>query len=825
MTAAMHGRRRHSLGICGLALAIGVATSLGGVILTAARAAAPTPAPAAPGAPATPTPPATDPKILASLRTPQGRDAFTAQYCASCHSARGKAGGLVLEGQSSARPSDRADLWEKVVKRVAAGEMPPARAAHRPDAEAAHLFAASLVAELDAAGRNNPYAGPTVVRRLNRTEYANAVRDLLGVDFPFTAELPADGRAGGFDTVGDALSLSPVLLESYLKVGRKVSELAVGIADTGPVSDVYPVTSSQSEWIRGAPFGTRGGVVVRKYFPREGDYELRAFLEDVGLTPVEGKRFFRAKVHVQPGPHTFVATFADDYADREGAVPTLSGPGGFGLGGPLDVQGTAWRPSLLFLLDGKKLKTFGIEGPAPFEARLSGPPIMARAEISGPEAAGPPAPSASRDRIFICRPRAAADEAACAEKILTPIARRAFRREVTPEDLRPILATYQRERASRDFDGAVASAIRQVLVSPDFLFRLEFDPKTAKAGRIRRVNDFEMASRLSFFLWSSIPDEDLLDAARRGELHSRPGLERQTRRMLADPRADALVDNFASQWLGLADIAEARADPDIYLEYDTGLNDTYLTETKLFLRNIMRENRPILDVIDADYTFVNGRLARLYGIDGVEGPGFRKVKLAEDSPRRGILGQGGILMVTSHPDATSPILRGKWVLDSLLNSPPPPPPAGVPPLSKSAAPGKVTSIREQIERHRANPACASCHARMDPYGFALENFDVMGRWRTNDRAGKVDASAQLPGGEAFSGPAGVRKVLLAHSDRFVDATVARMMTYALSRELNGRDQPTVRSIVSAAKPGGYRFKDIVLAVIESTPFQYKETSR
>ncbi|HEX3700745.1 MAG TPA: DUF1592 domain-containing protein [Phenylobacterium sp.] len=807
-----------------MATAIGAATALLGAFLAHAQ-------PQPPAAPAAATPAASaaaDPKLmLASLATAPGRDQFIKTYCLACHNARLKTAGLVLEGQTTAEPGGNPDLWEKIARRVNQGEMPPKLAPRHPDADAAHAFAASLIAELDVTAQKHPYAGPTVIRRLNRTEYGNAVRDLLAVDFPFATELPADGLAAGFDNIGDALSMSPVLLESYLKVGRKVSELAVGEADPTPVTDQFPADKGQSQWIEGAPFGSRGGIVVRKYFPREGDYELRAFLNDDTLTPLEGIRLFRIKAHVTPGMHTFVATFPNEHAEHEGPVPALAGPGGPGLGGPLDVKGSAWRPTIMFLLDGKKLKDFGIGGASAAEASFGtpgGPPTVVRAEISGPYDAGPVVQSASREKIFICRPKTAAEEPRCAERIFTALARRAYRRQVTSEDIKPILAAFQKARANRDFDGAVAAGIRDLLVAPDFLFRLEFDPRDAKAGQMHRVGDYEMASRLSFFLWSSIPDDQLLDAARRGQLHNRAGLERQVRRMLADRKADALVDNFAAQWLGLRDIADAKPDPQAYPDFDPGLRDSYEEETRLFLRAIMRENRSILDVVDGHYTYVNERLARLYGIPGVKGPGFRRVQLADNSPRGGVLGQGGILMATSHTDHTSPVLRGKWILDNLLNQPPPPPPAGVPPLNVAPVNGHKLTTREEVERHRASPVCSSCHSRMDPYGFALENFDVLGRWRSKDDGGPIDAAGQMPNGDKFTGPSGLRKVLMEHSEVFVGASVSRMMTYALGRPLASRDQPTVRQIVRDTKPGGYRFDDIVLGVVDSTPFQMKQTS-
>lgn len=811
----------------GLAAAIGAATALTGAIFAHAQPQPAAKAAAVAATPASAPAAATQETLLASLATPPGRDAFIKQYCVTCHSARIKTAGLVLEGVSSADTVANAELWEKVARRVAAGEMPPPRA-RRPDAEAAHAFVASLVEDLDASAQKVPYAGSSVIRRLNRTEYGNAVRDLLAVDFPFATELPADGLAAGFDNIGDALSMSPVLLESYLKVGRKVGELAVGVADPTPVTDQFPATKSQAQWIgEGAPFGTRGGIVVRKYFPRSGEYELRAFLNDDSLTPLEGIRLFRTKVRMEPGMHAFVATFPNDYADHEGPVPALAGPGGLGLGGPLDVKGSAWRPTIMFLLDGKKLKSFEIGGASAAEASFGtagGPPTVVRAEISGPYDAGLVVPSASRDKIFVCRPREPAEEAACADRILTAVTRRAFRRDVDRADMAPILATYQRMRTNHDFDGAVAAAIRDVLVSPDFLFRLEFDAKTAKAGQVHRVNDFELASRLSFFLWSSIPDDQLLDAARKRQLRGKPGLERQVRRMLADRRADALVDNFAAQWLGLREIAEAKPDPQAYPEFDQGLRDAYEQETRLFLRSIMRENRSVLDVVNGKYTYLNEQLATIYGIPGVKGPGFRRVQLAENSVRGGVLGQGGILMATSHTNKTSPVLRGKWILDNLLNSPPPPPPAGVPPLNEAPEKGRKLTTREQVERHRASPVCSSCHQRMDPFGFSLENFDVLGRWRTADDGGRIDATGQLPNGDKFTGPAGLRATLMAHSEQFVGATVARMMTYALGRPIEGRDEPAVRQIVRTTKPGGYRFSDLVLGVVGSTQFQSKQAS-
>lgn len=818
--------------LSGLAL-VAVGTSLlGGALLAQGQAS-----PAADGAPESPGTPIAAPAatamsqqaLLASLDTAEGRDDFLQQYCAACHNERSNMGGMTLEGLSTADPTANANLWERVVQRVANGEMPPPNA-RRPEAVAAHAFVNSLMGDLDAAYAANPYAGTGVIRRLNRTEYANAVRDLLAVDFPFTAELPADGVAEGFDNIGDALSMSPVLLESYLTVGRKVSELAVGVTDPSPLVELYYPTRSQKQWIgEGAPFGTRGGIVVSRFFAREGDYELRAVLNQDEVSPPEGVRLFRTRMRINPGLHNFVVTFPDQYGLGEGQVPEAPGAGGEGLGGPLDVRNSVLKPTVMFYFDGRKTNEFEINGMTEQEASfgfgLVGPPTVARVEIEGPYDPAGVVSSPSRERIFSCRPRSASEEAACANEILTSITTRAFRRDVDSVDMQPILAAYNRTRSAQGFDQAIAGAIREVLVSPDFLFRLEFSPRDAMAGETHQISDFELASRLSFFLWSSIPDDALLDAARQGQLKERAGLERQVRRMLADSRAQALVDNFSIQWLGLRDFESFMPDRRAYPQFDIGLRNAFEQETKLFLQSIIRENRSVLDVIDSDYTYLNEQLAGVYGIEGVRGAAFRRVELPQDSVRGGVLGQGSVLMVTSHTNATSPILRGKWILDNLLNQPPSPPPAGVPPLNEEPEEGRVLTTREQVERHRNSPVCASCHVRMDPFGFALENFDVIGRWRTADAGGPVDASGTLPSGDSFTGPSGLRRYLLSHPEQFAGATTARLMTYALGRPLNGRDQPTIRRIVAGTQSDGYRFEDIVLAIVSSTPFQMKQASQ
>lgn len=676
-----------------------------------------------------------------------------------------------------------------------------------------------------------------VLRRLTRVEYANSLRDLFGVEFPFAADLPADGQAAGFDDIGDALSLSPVLVDSYLKVARRVSDLILGIGGAGVVTQQFPAMGTQSEWQERMPIGTRGGVLIKYFFPRQGEYDLRAFLDNQmvfgkarlasPLTPLEGVRFFHMRTAISAGLHTFIVTFPDTYAAWEGSVPNFSGPGGAGEGGPIDIRASAVMHTIQFWLDGKVIRTFDIHGPgiseAAFEAQ-PGPPTLARAEITGPFNPSAAVDTQARRRLFTCVPHRASQENACAAKILEPIARLAYRRDVNSADMAPVLAAFSRKRSTANFDEAVGMGLRTILMSPDFLFRVERDPPDAKPGTVYPLSGFELATRLSYFIWSSIPDDHLLQRARHDRLRDHETLEHELRRMFADSRSDALVDNFALQWLGLRDLADVHPDTRVYPEYDNGLARDFEEETRLFLRSVMRENRSVLDVISSDYAFLNQRLAQLYGIPAVEGPAFREVQLSSDEERGGVLSQGSVLMVTSHAAQTSPILRGKWVLTNLLNSPPPVPPPGVPPLNTNpAADGHRLTTREQIERHRISPVCVSCHAKMDPYGMALENYDVLGRWRTEENGSPIDSSAALPHGDPFVGPAGLKKLLLARADNFAAATVARLMTYALGRQLDKSDEPAVREITAAAKPGGYRFEDLVTGVVTSAPFEERQT--
>jgi Protein of unknown function (DUF1592)/Protein of unknown function (DUF1588)/Protein of unknown function (DUF1585)/Protein of unknown function (DUF1587)/Protein of unknown function (DUF1595) len=689
-----------------------------------------------------------------------------------------------------------------------------------------------LVTAVSARAEAPPSAAPSVampvLRRLTRTEFGNSMRDLLGIDAPFGADLPADVQTSGFDVIGDSLSLTPVLLERYLKIARRASDLAIGRGNASPVTEAFSATNTQSEWQEGMPPGTRGGVLVKHYFPRDGEYELRAFLKgmrDLPLPPTEGVRFFHTKIPISGGEHTFIATFPAEYTEREGSVPNLEGPGGLGPGGPVDIRGSTALPTLEFWLDGKRVQAFEIHAGNAGEVSTwtwPGPPTLGRTEITGPINAGRAAPTALQDQIHACQKQGSVAQRTCASKILRPLARRAYRREVTDADMEQILAAYARARKAMDFDEAVGMGLRSILVSPDFLFRVERDPSFVKVGQRYRISDYELATRLSYFLWSSLPDDELLNLAKRNRLRDTVDVKREVHRMLSDARADALVDNFAFQWLGLHDIKDARPDPATFPEFDDGLRQAFEEETRLFMRSIVRENRSVMDVVIGDYTFLNDRLAKLYGISGVQGPAFRRVALIGNEQRGGVLTQGSVLMVTSHAATTSPILRGKWVLTNLFASPPPTPPPGVPPLDMKPTPdGHKLSTREQIERHRTSPVCASCHVKMDPYGFALENYDVIGKWRTQDNGNPVDATGEIRGNK-FNGPGGLKGLLVAHSDEFVAATVSRLMTYALGRQLEASDQSAIHQVASDAKAGNYHFADLVIGIVESEPFQMRQ---
>ena len=651
------------------------------------------------------------------------------------------------------------------------------------------------------------------MHRLNRAEYSNAIRDLLAVDVRPGEWLPVDDSGYGFDNIAAVLSTSPALLDRYMSAARKVSRLAVGDLTLRPSEAIYdakrdPLKGSRNEQLNDElPFDSRAGMTVAHYFPLDAEYVFK--IRFVGVQ-ADGDAAeadpYQVRVAVKAGLHTVGVT-----SPRENLKAENEAPGGGGGG-----RGAAQIPSPVDLrLSGARLKRFDVRTTTPEVSKLI---------VGGPYAPTGRGETPSRRTIFVCRPSTAgrAQESACARTILTTLAHRAFRRPVTSADIQPLYAFYQKGRTDGDFESGIQAAIEAMLVSPEFLFRIERDPPTAETGKAHRVSDVELASRLSFFLWSTIPDAELLDLAERGRLKDASVLEHQVRRMLDDPRADALVSNFAGQWLQLRNVETVKPDPVIF-PFDEALRQSFLTETALFVSSIFREDRSLLDLLSADYTFVNQRLAEHYGIPRVYGSQFRRVTLT-DVNRRGLLGQGSVLTVTSYPNRTSVVQRGKWILENLLGTPPPPPPPDVPEL-KAAPHGKVLSMREQMQVHRANAICAACHARMDPIGFALENYDAVGRWRSEDAGAPIDASGKLPDGTEFQGPAGLSQLLLTkYRDDFVRTATEKLLTYALGRGVEYYDYPTIRSINRDAARDNYRVSSWILAIVKSTPFQMRKGS-
>ncbi len=731
-------------------------------------------------------------------------------YCVSCHNQKARTAGVVLEGLDFNRVAGDAEVWEKVLRKLRTGQMPPANAP-QPEAQEASAFVTWLEGSLDRAARLNPNPGRPVAHRLNRSEYSNAIRDLLAVDIKPGQWLPVDDSGYGFDNIGEVLTLSPALVEKYLTAARRVSRLAVGDRAIKPSEERYlPRRGSRNEKVSDdLPFFSRGGVSFQHYFPLDGEYLIRIKTPSNGETG-EPARFFEHRLTVKAGLRAVGAAFPRESAKVEPAVP---GPRRFG--GPPPSMGAPRTLPLDLRLDGARVKRFEIPETTNVEVVM----------VSGPYNVTSRGETPSRAKIFVCRPAAASEEKACARKILATLARRAFRRPASDADVNPLIEFYDRGRQAGDFDDGVQRALEALLVAPDFLIRVETDPNGAAPGTVYRLNDFELASRLSFFLWSSIPDDELLTLAEQRKLRDPVVLQRQVRRLLDDPRSQAFVANFGGQWLHLRNLETITPDPDVYPGFDESLRLAFRRETELFFDSVLRENRSVLELLDADYTFLNQRLAEHYGVRGVYGPQFRRVRLddAARANRGGLLGQGSILTVTSYPNRTSVVQRGKWILENLLGAPPPPPPPDVPDLKPKGRDGRLLSMREQLDLHRVNAVCASCHARMDPIGFALENYDGVGKWRTKDAGLPIDASGKLPNGTKFTGPAELKKLLLTgHRDEFITTVTEKLLTYALGRGLESYDAPTVRSIMREAAKDDYRLPAMISAVINSRPFQMRK---
>ena len=762
-----------------------------------------------------------------------GQRALLDRYCVTCHNDRLRTGGLTLASGAVdvADVASHAEVWEKVVRKLRAGAMPP-RPRPRPEPAAYAEFRSWLEGELDAAAAADPNPGRTeTFHRLSRTEYRNAVRDLLALDVDVGELLPADDTSYGFDNIAGVLGVSPTLMERYLSAARKISRLAVASPVPSPTAETFRIASDlgQDRRMEGLPFGTRGGMVVDYNFPEDAEYvfeilpdgPLRIEPHDLEVT-IDGERIALLTVGKRPDPDDPRGLYTPQIEALEVRTPVTAGPHTIGVA---FLRKTSAEPEGIRKLYLRPFTGEGSGGDSRYQPYVESVTIAGPYESSG---ARPVEGTPSRERIFTCRPAAgdasAADEAACAREILSTAARRAYRRPVGDDDVARLLTFYDRGRAAGSFDNGIEMALRRLLVSPEFLFRVERDPEDIAPGGNYRLSDLELASRLSFFLWSSIPDDELLAVAERGELGEPETFEAQVERMLADPRSEALVGNFAGQWLTLRNAAAVRPDEDEFPDFGEGLRQAFRRETELLFDSVLREGRSTLDLLAADYTFVNERLAQHYGIPNVRGSHFRRVALDDaDAARGGLLGHGSILTVTSYANRTSPVNRGKWVLENILGTPPPPPPPDVPEL-ETAEGAEPLSMREAMEQHRANPVCASCHRLMDPLGLSLEPFDAIGRWRDREAGGAaIDASGELPDGTPFDGPSGLRAALLRHPDRFVTTVTEKLMTYALGRGIEHYDAPAIRAIVRDAARDDYRLSALVKGVARSTPFQMRRS--
>ena len=748
------------------------------------------------------------------------------RYCVTCHNDRLETGGFSLERLDVAHVAAHPDAWEKVVRR--AGAMPP-RPRPRPDQATYDRFRVWVEAELDAAAAADPNPGRTeAFHRLSRTEYHNAVGDLLALDVNVDDLLPADDTSYGFDNIAGVLGVSPTLMDRYLSAARKISRLAVASPVPSPTAETFRIASDlgQDRRIEGLPFGTRGGAVIEYNFPEDAEYVIEVLPDGpLRIEPhqlevtIDGERVELLSVGKTPDSDDPRGLYVPEIDTFEVRVPVKAGPREVGVA---FLRKTSAEPEGIRKLYLRPFTGEGSGGDSRYQ------PYVESVTIAGPYEASDARPiddTPSRQHIFVCRPAsdAPADGVACARRILSRIARRAYRRPVTDDDVERLLTFYDRGRAKGSFDTGIEMALRRLLVSPEFLFRIERDPEGVAAGTNYRISDLELASRLSFFLWSSGPDDALLEVAVRGELGDATVFEQQVDRMLADPRSSALVTNFAGQWLTLRNAAAVQPDEDEFPDFGEGLRQAFRRETELLFDSVLREDRSTLDLLAADYTFVNERLARHYGIPNVGGSHFRRVEL-EDPARGGLLGHGSILTVTSYANRTSPVNRGKWILENILGTPPPPPPPDVPDL-ETAEGGKALSMREAMEQHRANPVCASCHRLMDPPGLSLENFDAIGRWRDrSETKAPIDAAGVLPDGTEFDGPAGLKAALLAHPDRFVTTVTEKLLTYALGRGVEHYDAPAVRAIVRDAAESDYRLSSLIKGVVASAPFQWRRSA-
>ncbi|HKS35781.1 MAG TPA: DUF1592 domain-containing protein [Verrucomicrobiae bacterium] len=766
--------------------------------------------------------PGDEPKVSRrqSSATADPVSAMVNQYCADCHDSEMKKGGLDLDSVRQEEVTKHPEVWEKVVRKLRARQMPPMEK-KRPDEGAYERIVSWLSETLDRAAAEHPNPGRTeTFRRLNRTEYQNAIRDLLALEIDATELLPKDDVSQGFDNVALGV-LSPTLLDRYITAAQKISRLAVGAARRSPGGDTFRIQAdvTQEERVEGLPIGTRGGALIPYTFPRDGEYEIQIRLARDRNEEIEGLREPHELEVLLDRARAWLFTIAPPQGHKnydlvdghlKFRLPVTAGP---------HQLGVTFLKNPSALLETRR---------QPYQAHFNmhrhpriGPAIY-QVSINGPYEPKGPGETPSRRRIFVAKPAKPEEDERCAKQILSALMRRAYRRPVTDEDLQKPMEFYHKARAEDGFEAGIQAALSAVLVSPQFLFRIEHDPADIPPGSAYRVSDVELASRLSFFLWSSIPDDELLDTAIRGELHKPKVLDKQVRRMLADDRSRNLANNFAGQWLYLGNLESITPDLRLFPDYDDNLRQAFRKETELFFESILREDRSVLALLKADYTYLNERLAKHYGIPNVYGSRFRRVSLDKESERGGLLRQGSVLTVTSYATRTSPVLRGKWILENILGTPPPPPLPNVPDLKDNTV-SATLSVRERLTEHRANSACASCHNLMDPVGFSLENFDAVGRWRTLEEGQSIDASGGLPDGSKFAGVAGLEEGLLKRPDIFVSTLTEKLLTFALGRGIEYHDAPAIRKIVSQAKEDDFRFTSVILGIVNSTPFTMRKS--
>ncbi len=766
-------------------------------------------------APARPAPPAP----AASGRV--SSEPLVQKYCVTCHNDRVKTGGVSFDAANPVEPWGDAELWERALVKLRGGMMPPPNMP-RPDAATLDTFITSLENALDTQALKSPDPGHKPVHRLNRTEYGNAVRDLLDLHVDVTDLLPADDESDGFDNIAGVLRVSPSLLEQYLSAAKKISSQAIG-TDTDVVRLAYqiPPDDSQTDHVEGLPLGTRGGLAFTHHFPQDAEYEFAVFLVRNIVGYMTGLEFAHQLEITIDGESVFSKQVGgpEDLLASDKNMSEAANMIDARLKTRVRVKAGAHQVGVTFA------RRNAAESDEPLQLHerhhdlqdMNGLPLINYVNLTGPFDPTGPGDTPSRRRVFSCKPAKPTEEAGCARTILSSLARRAYRRPVTDEDMTPIMNLYAEGRKKGTFDNGIERGLRLILASPKFLFRTEAAP----ARGTSRVSDIELASRLSFFLWSSIPDDTLLTLAEQGRLSQPAVLEQQVRRMLEHPKARALTENFASQWLMLRNLKNHIPVPGDFPNFDNELRQAFRKETELFFASIVREDRSILDLLNADYTFVNERLARHYRIPNVYGSHFRRVTLPREE-RRGLLGQGSILTVTSYPNRTSPVLRGKYILENILGTPPSPPPPNVDTTLEVKQGEEPKSVRALLERHRSNPTCASCHRIMDPLGFALENFDGIGEWRTKEQAGSVDPTGQLGDGTPVDGPNGLRRAILARPEMFVRTLAQKLMTYGLGRGIEYTDKPLVRSIAREVAKQDYRFSAVVLGIVKSAPFQMKK---